>query len=145
MPDPVQEELPDTEQSDTDVVGDPEPVVAEGEGAPGGPVVGSSRLGQATVDSRYAAAMLLHAFFDRVGAQAVFAPLAGAGPMSARSRRFDDVALLTATTVAFALGVGSGRWPGWIGYPSCGPCGPGWASWPRPVIRCGSKPTWLPR
>ena len=84
-----------------------EPVVAEHEDAPAGPVVGSSRLAQATVGSRYAGAMLLHAFFDRVGAQAVFAPLAGAGPVSARSRRFDDVALLTATTVAFALGVGS--------------------------------------
>jgi hypothetical protein len=114
MPEPVQEEL-----SDIDVVLDPEqpepvvpeppaePVVAEGEDAPGGPVVGSSWLGQVTVDSRYAGAMLLHAFFDRVGAQAVFAPLAGAGPVSCRSRRCDDVALLTATTVAFALGVGS--------------------------------------
>lgn len=120
MPEPVQDELPDTELPDTElVVLDPEsvvsvpadapaePVVAEHEDAPGGPVVGSARLGQATVDSRYAGAMLLHAFFDRVGAQAVFAPLAGAGPVSARSRRFDDVALLTATTVAFALGVGS--------------------------------------
>jgi hypothetical protein len=114
----VQDELPDTEQSDTTVDVDPElpepvvsepadspaePVVAEHEDAPAGP----ARLGQATVDSRYAGAMLLHAFFDRVGAQAVFAPLPGAGPVSARSRRFDDVALLTATTVAFALGVGS--------------------------------------
>jgi hypothetical protein len=119
MSDPVQEELPDTEQSDTDVVGDPErvvpeppdtpaePVLAAGEDAPGGPVVGSARLGQATVDSRYAGAMMLHAFFDRVGAQSVFAPLAGAGPVSCRSRRCDDVALLTATTVAFALGIGS--------------------------------------
>jgi hypothetical protein len=59
------------------------------------------------VDSRYAGAMLLHAFYDRVGAAAVFAPLTGAGPAPARSRRFDDVALLTATSVAFALGVGS--------------------------------------
>ena len=59
------------------------------------------------MDSRYAGAMLLHAFFDRVGAAAVFAPLTGAGPAPARSRRFDDVALLTATSVAFALGVGS--------------------------------------
>ena len=120
MPEPVQDELPDTELPDTElVVLDPEsvvsvpadapaePVVAGHEDAPGGPVVGSARLGQGRVDSRYAGAMLLHAFFDRVGAQAVFAPLAGAGPVSARSRRFDDVALLTATTVAFALGVGS--------------------------------------
>src|SRR5436305_1387935 len=81
-----------------------EPVGAEGGGARGGPVVGWARLGRAPVDSRYAGAMLLHAFFDRVGARAVFAPLAGAGPVSFRSRRFDDVALLTATAVAFALG-----------------------------------------
>ena len=59
------------------------------------------------MDSRYAGAMMLHAFFDRVGAHTVFAPLTGADPVSARSRRFDEVALLTATSVAFALGVGS--------------------------------------
>lgn len=136
MPAPVQEELLDIEQPDTDVdtgqagtgqagtgvvVGSEqsEPVVPESadvpaervvtghEDAPAGPVVGSARLGQSIVDSRYAGAMLLHAFFDRVRAQAVFAPLGGAGPVSARSRRCDDVALLIATTVAFALGVGS--------------------------------------
>jgi transposase-like protein len=122
-PESVQDELPGTEpvvaepvvvdpEQPEPVVSEPadapvEPVVAEHEDVPAGPVVGFSRLGQATVDSRYAGAMLLHAFFDRVGAQAVFAPLTGAGPVSARSRRFDDVALLTATTVAFALGVGS--------------------------------------
>ncbi|PZS25133.1 MAG: hypothetical protein DLM61_20540 [Pseudonocardiales bacterium] len=127
MPEPVQDELLDVEQSDVEVVlgsdlsepvvaepvvSEPadapvEPVVAEGEDAPAGSVVGSSRLGQASVDSRYAGAMLLHAFFDRVGAQSVFAPLTGVGPASCRSGRFDDVALLTATTVAFALGVES--------------------------------------
>jgi hypothetical protein len=135
MPEPVQEELPDTGLPDTDVDTDVElpepvvaeyelpeqpksvvpapvdapcgPVVAEYEDRPAGSVVGSSRLGQATVDSRYAGAMMLHAFFDRVGAHTVFAGLTGADPVSARSRRFDDVALLTATSVAFALGVGS--------------------------------------
>ena len=119
----------DTDTDDTDVAGPgvagpgvadrelPEPVAAEpavveppvvepGDGL-GGAVAGSSRLGAAGVDSRYAGAMLLHAFYDRVGAAAVFAPLTGAGPAPARSRRFDDVALLTATSVAFALGVGS--------------------------------------
>ncbi|MEO7193629.1 MAG: putative transposase [Pseudonocardiaceae bacterium] len=83
------------------------PVVAEGEDAPAAAVVGSAWLGQAGVDSRYAGAMLLHAFFDRVGVREVFAPLTGASAVSVRSRRFDDVALLSATTVAFALGVGS--------------------------------------
>ena len=126
-PEPVQDEFPDdtdtdtddTDTDDTDTDGPgvadrepPEPVAAEpavvepGDGL-GGAVAGSSRLGAAGVDSRYAGAMLLHAFYDRVGAAAVFAPLTGADPAPARSRRFDDVALLTATSVAFALGVGS--------------------------------------
>jgi hypothetical protein len=47
--------------------------------------------------------MLLHAFLDRVGAVRVFAPLAG----TVGRPRFDDVAVLTAATVAFALGTGS--------------------------------------
>jgi transposase len=84
-----------------------EPAVVEPGDGLGGAVAGSSRLAEAGVDSRYAGAMLLHAFYDRVGAAAVFAPLTGAGPAPARSRRCDDVALLTATSVAFALGVGS--------------------------------------
>ena len=179
-PEPVQDEFPDDTDTDTDTdaptpttptdvagpgVADrepPEPVAAEpavvepGDGL-GGAVAGSSRLGAAGVDSRYAGAMLLHAFYDRVGAAAVFAPLTGAGPAPARSRRCDDVALLTATSVAFALGVGSveatkhlsvtrsGRWPGWTGCPSCAPCDPGWPSWPRPVTRWRCRPTWPER
>jgi transposase len=117
MPGSVQDEFPGTDVDDP-VVADRELPAAEpavravepGNGLDGGRrgvVVGSSRLGAAGVDSRYAGAMLLHAFYDRVGAAAVFAPLSGAGPAPARSRRFDDVALLTATSVAFALGVGS--------------------------------------
>jgi DNA-binding CsgD family transcriptional regulator len=125
-PEPVQDELPEQHDADAEpvveepVVEEPElvrPVVADGpagsmpaghEDAPGQTAAAaSSRLAEATVDSRYAGAMLLHAFFDRVGAAAVFAPLSGAGPVGARSRRFDDVALLSATSVAFALGVGS--------------------------------------
>ncbi|MCA1682164.1 MAG: transposase, partial [Actinobacteria bacterium] len=66
------------------------------------PVVAPTRLGQITVSSRYAGAMLLHGFLDRVGAARVFAPLCTPG-----QPRFDDVALLTATTCAFALGVSS--------------------------------------
>jgi DNA-binding CsgD family transcriptional regulator len=131
-PEPVQDELPDTgtDLAGTDLagIGDtgtgvtdgqlPEPAAATpaepagvepGDGRDGadGAVVGSARLGAATVECRYAGAMLLHAFYDRVDAAAVFTPLAGAGPAPARARRFDDVALLTATSVAFALGVGS--------------------------------------
>ena len=66
------------------------------------PAVAPDRLAHATVSSRYAGAMLLHGFLDRVGTERVFAPLCTPG-----QPRFDDVALLTATTCAFALGVSS--------------------------------------
>ncbi|MDQ2706854.1 MAG: hypothetical protein M3Z25_04130 [Actinomycetota bacterium] len=58
-------------------------------------VPGEGRLGEAVVGSRYAGAMLLHGFFDRVGMGAVLGVVAGAGPVSGRARRFDDLALLT--------------------------------------------------
>ncbi|MGB6164605.1 MAG: hypothetical protein WCF33_14810 [Pseudonocardiaceae bacterium] len=84
----------------------PEPEVEPTSGAASGsgaePGSTSGRLGRATVSSRYAGAMLLHAFLDRVGAGRVFAPLCAPG-----QPRFDDLALLTVTTCAFALGVGS--------------------------------------
>ena len=126
-PEPVRDELPDPELLDPELP-DPalvDPVDAEPDPVDADPVVvwpvvvgpenrpvgaGSSRLVEATVDSRYAGAMLLHGFFDRVGAQAVFAPLTGTNTengTTAAGRRCDAVALLTATTVAFALGVGS--------------------------------------
>ncbi|MGH3802752.1 MAG: hypothetical protein ACRDTD_22030, partial [Pseudonocardiaceae bacterium] len=73
-----------------------------GSGSGAQPVVTSGRLEQDVVTSRYAGAMLLHAFYDRIAAQRVFASLTH--PADAR---FDDVALLTATTCAFALGVSS--------------------------------------
>jgi hypothetical protein len=53
-------------------------------------------------EARYAGTMLLHAFSDRVGAAGVFAPLCTPG-----QPRFDDMALLTATSVASALGTDS--------------------------------------
>ncbi|MGH3798923.1 MAG: putative transposase [Pseudonocardiaceae bacterium] len=65
--------------------------------------VGSARIGQGAVGSRYAGAMLLHAFFDRVDAAGV---LGQACAGSARAR-YDDLGLLTGTCVAFALGVSS--------------------------------------
>ena len=66
---------------------------AAGRALPPGP-----RLGAAYLASRYAGAMLLHAFFDRAEAGTV---LAGA------SGRPGDVALLTAASMAFALGASS--------------------------------------
>jgi len=81
----------------------PVPVAGTAAGAGRGPAAGRAlrpgpRLGAAYLASRYAGAMLLHAFFDRVGAGTV---LAGA------SGRPGDVALLTAASMAFALGASS--------------------------------------
>ena len=106
VPEPVCDELAYPEPEVEPEV-EPEPEAesvsgsVSGSGVPRGPA--SGRLGQATVASRYAGAMLLHAFLDRVGAARVFAPLAG----TVGRPRFDDVAVLTAATVAFALGTGS--------------------------------------
>lgn len=61
---------------------------------------GLARLEQSRVRSRYAGVMLLFGYLDRVGAEALFATLAG-GP----ARRYDDLAVLTCATIGFALGV----------------------------------------
>jgi len=61
---------------------------------------GLARLEHAGVRSRYAGVMLLFGYLDRVGAEALFATLAG-GP----ARRYDDLAVLTCATIGFALGI----------------------------------------
>ena len=48
--------------------------------------------------------MLLHAYFGRIGAEAV---LATAVPPGLARQRYGDLALLTVTAAAFALGVSS--------------------------------------
>ena len=63
----------------------------------------AGRIGVGTFFSRYAGAMLLHAFTDRVGAGDVFASAATSQP----GLRFDDLAVLTATSTVFALGFAS--------------------------------------
>ena len=66
---------------------------------------GSAWIGQGVFFSRYAGAMLMHAFTDRVGATGVLSGAAGgAGGAGAR---FDDVGLLAATSMAFGLGAGT--------------------------------------
>ena len=65
---------------------------------PGGP-----RITGGVFWSRYAGAMLLHAFTARAGAGQVLESAAGAG-RGAGGYRFADVALLSATSMCFALG-----------------------------------------
>jgi hypothetical protein len=74
----------------------PEPAEAEPEGAPpeGAPPETAARPAAVTVSSRYAGSMLLHAFFARSAAGTVLA--AAGGPQ--------DVRLLTAVSMCFALG-----------------------------------------
>ena len=69
----------------------------------GAPVfAGSSRITAGTYPCRYAGAMLLHTYLDRVDAPGVFATLTGAP-----ARRYDDLAVLTGATLGFALGTGT--------------------------------------
>jgi hypothetical protein len=78
-----------------------EPATAEPvDSEPVAAFTGTSRVSTGTFLCRYAGAMLLHAYLDRVGAEAIFATLAG-GP----ARRYDDLAVLSTATVGFALGI----------------------------------------
>ena len=79
---------------------DVSPVNVVPAGWPFAPAPGSARISTGSHSCRYAGAMLLHAYLDRVGAAGVFATLTG-GP----ARRYDDLAVLTTATLAFALGV----------------------------------------
>ena len=94
-------------------------VVAESAGTAGMAPPGSARVAAGGYRSRYAGAMLLYGYLDRVGAEAIFGTVAG-GP----ARRYDDLAVLSTATLGFALGVDTwrgpstcvgprqGRWPG---------------------------------
>ena len=63
-----------------------------------------SAAGTEAAPSRYAGAMLTHAYYDRIGAEAI---LAAALPPGLARPRYDDLALLAATSLAFALGASS--------------------------------------
>ena len=79
-----------------------EPVPAGGrEPPPAGELVPAGGDAQT---SRYAGAMLLHAYLDRIGAEVI---LAAALPPALTRPRYDDLGLLTATSLAFALGASS--------------------------------------
>src|SRR6266571_2737611 len=68
------------------------------------PGAGRARVAGGVLPSRYAGAMLAHAYLDRIGAEAI---LAAALPPALARPRYDDLGLLTATSLAFALGVSS--------------------------------------
>ena len=68
------------------------------------PGAGLARVAGAVLPSRYAGAMLVHAYLDRIGAEAI---LAAALPSALARLRYDDLGLLTATSLAFALGASS--------------------------------------
>ena len=109
-PAPVQEVLPEP----ADAAADTEPAEAStaepawAEPVPTEPVdtepvaasAATARITTGTFSCRYAGAMLLHAYLDRVGTQTIFGTLTG-GP----ARRYDDLAILTTATLGFALGI----------------------------------------
>ena len=62
-------------------------------------MAGGARIGEGSFTSRYAGVMLLHPFLDRVGAAGVLSQACDRSP-----RRYDDLGVLTATCLSFALG-----------------------------------------
>ncbi len=70
-------------------------------GPDGGLAAAGARITGGRVTSRYAGAMLLHAFGARAGAGDILAAAGDGGP---GGRRFADVALLSAVSTCFALG-----------------------------------------
>lgn len=98
-PAPVQPELPEPAEETA------EETAAQTGPEPAGDrsvVAGSARIGTGTFPCRYAGVMLAHAYLHRVGAQDIFGTLTG-GP----ARRYDDLAILSTATMAFALGTGT--------------------------------------
>ena len=72
---------------------------------PAGLAAAGARISEGVFASRYAGAMLLHAFASQAEASAVLSAAAGAGEAEGgNGRRFADVALLSATSICFALG-----------------------------------------
>src|SRR5258707_1168772 len=102
----VQEQLPGGGPEDEPAAPGPQGgLVRAGGGEPAArPGAGLAGVAGGVLPSRYAGAMLAHAYLDRIGAEAV---LAAALPPALARPRYDDLALLTATSLAFALGASS--------------------------------------
>ncbi len=106
-PAPVQQPLPPPSEKPPsedggELVGasEPEEAVVEPSGVVTPGFVAAARITTGTLRSRYAGAMLLHAYLDRVGAETIFATVTG-GP----ARRYDDLAVLCTATLGFAWGI----------------------------------------
>jgi len=80
---------------------EPEPATETATARAAGLLAAGARITGGQLASRYAGAMLLHAFGARAGAGEILAKAAGGGP---GGRKFADVALLSATSTGFALG-----------------------------------------
>jgi transposase len=109
-PAPVQESLQDngddTPVDDTPVddtpVDDTKVAATSTSDGPGddGPGAGLARIAAGEHPSRYGGAALLYPYLDMVGAEDIFSSLSGA-----RARRYDDLAVLGAGVMGFALGI----------------------------------------
>lgn len=100
---PAQQTLIDLEETSAQATGPAEatgPTVTAASIEVAGPVLGSSRIREGMVRSRYGGAMLLYAYMDAVGVEAIFSTLSGAP-----ARRYDDLGVLSAATIGLALGV----------------------------------------
>jgi hypothetical protein len=68
----------------------------------------TARIGTGSFATRYAGATLLYPFLSQVGAEAVLTTaVTGTGHADSAGSRFDDLAVLTATSVVFGLGFAS--------------------------------------
>src|SRR6266851_4043245 len=108
VPGPDDEPAPGPEPEASPAVPEPAPSPAGGLVPAGGrepsPGAGLARVAGGVLPSRYAGAMLAHAYLDRIGEEAI---LAAALPPALARPRYDDLGLLTATSLAFALGASS--------------------------------------
>src|SRR5712691_11545008 len=94
-----QDELPDPDREPEPAAPGPAPVPVP---VPV-PLASGHRITDGVLASRYAGAMLLHAFGSQADAGAVLSAAASGGQAD-DGRRFGDVALLSATSICFALG-----------------------------------------
>jgi hypothetical protein len=75
-----------------------------GDGAGGVVPAAGARIGEGVLASRYAGAMLVHAYAHRLGMAALFDQAVAGVPGGAGGQRYDDAGVLCAVQAAFSLG-----------------------------------------